>query len=98
MDILQEETISATDDPYKYWGINCQQIPDFGAAAALKCLHMPHTSVGSVSDLDLSKAKTFSLSHNLTGVASIHGPFAASGGEKTQQFDTTFGLIYFFHS
>lgn len=46
-----EDTISATDDPYKYWGINCQRFHGFGAAVALKCLHMPRTSVVSVSDL-----------------------------------------------
>lgn len=64
MDILQEDTISATDDPYKYWGINCQQFPGFGAAAAaaLKCLHVFRTSVVSV--LGLSTAKTFSISQS----------------------------------
>lgn len=56
-----EDTISATDGPYKYWGINCQRFPGFGAAADLKFLHMPRTSVVSVSDLCLSAAKTFSL-------------------------------------
>lgn len=43
-----------------------------------------------------SAQQKHSLSQNLTGVAPIHGPSAASGGEKTQQVATTFDLIYFF--
>lgn len=41
-----EETIPATDDTYKYWGVNRQQFPGL-AAAALKYLCAPCTSVES---------------------------------------------------
>lgn len=41
-----EETIPATDDPYKYWGVNCQRFPGL-AAAAFRYLSAPCTSVES---------------------------------------------------
>uniref|UniRef100_A0A1A7Y4G3 HAT C-terminal dimerisation domain-containing protein n=1 Tax=Iconisemion striatum TaxID=60296 RepID=A0A1A7Y4G3_9TELE len=41
-----EETIPATDDPYKYWRVNQQRFPG-PAAAAFKYLCAPCTSVES---------------------------------------------------
>lgn len=41
-----EQTIPATHDPHKYWGVNCQRFPGL-AATALKYLCAPCSSVES---------------------------------------------------
>lgn len=92
---ILQRTILATGGSYQYWRFNCQWFPGL-AAAALKYLCAPCTSIMPVSDLGLNTAKSWNILFLSESYEFIQKPSAPSSGENLIKLITFLLPLSFF--